>query len=111
MVDFYYKPKPGNINDCVDLAEYNKILAEVNKLSGKLSPVEKELCKILATRFIIFKYDKLADYYSVASKQMQEALEKLRCVIVDTDSAIKNGYLTYFDQYSGLLKEVIDESG
>ena len=40
---------------------------------------------------------------------MQKWLERLHCVIVDTDSAIKNGYFAYMEDYSKLLEDVVDE--
>ena len=106
--DFYYTPKKdASIDKCVDLTEYNKMLADIK--TAKVNESQRDLLILLASRFIVFKYEKLADYYAITTSEMKTWLEKLRCVIVDTDSAIKNGYFTYQESYDALLKEIVNE--
>ena len=109
MSEFYYEPKKsGHIEKCVDVEEYHKILNELNK-DTQLSAEQKEFLRILATRFIVFKYEKIADYYANTDSHMQEWLEKERCVIVDNDKAMKNGYFEYLEDYNSLLEEIVNE--
>lgn len=107
-MSIYYDPKPGKISACVDITEYNKIIWQINGAVG-LNPEQRALLKLLATRFIEFKYEKLADYYSSTDADMQKWLEKLRCVIVDSNSAIQNGYLKYKESYTNLIEGIINE--
>lgn len=109
--DFYYEPnvkKRVYPQDCLDLDEYSALIKQIS-VDDRLTSVQKVFLKHLASRFIVAKYEKLADLYSQSDKVMQEWLEKLHCVIVDTDSAIKNGYFKYMKDYSKLLEDVVNE--
>jgi hypothetical protein len=44
-------------------------------------------------RHIVFDYQKIADYYAHASKEIQELMEKSALVIIDFNKAIQNGYV------------------
>lgn len=110
MSEFYYEPKTKNvkINDCVKADDYLKLVQDINR-DSTLSLEQKQLLKYLATRFIIFRFDKVADYYTITTSNMQDWLEKVRSVIVDTDSAIKNGYIKYKENYSSLIGSIVNE--
>ena len=42
---------------------------------------------------IVFRYDKIADYYANSSAYMQKLMEDSALVIVDIEDAIMNGYV------------------
>lgn len=107
-MSIYYEPKIGAISDCVDIFEFDHFINDINN-DTKLSAEQRRLLKLLATRFLTFRFDKVADYYNVTDKHMQSWLEKLRAVIVDTESAIDHGYLIYKDEYSKLIERVLHE--
>ena len=65
--------------------------------------------KLLATRWIDFKYEKLADYYAIAPQNMKDYLEDLRLVIIDTNRAIEKGLFKYFESYEKLIKDIVSE--
>ena len=48
-------------------------------------------------------------YASTQNSDIKRWLENLRCVIVDTDNAIRSGYFKYLDDYSKLLEGVVDD--
>lgn len=96
-----------DMNKCMDLSEYIRLTDLINA-DKRLSMEQRNFFKLIATRFIVFKYEKLADLYASSDVIMQEWLEKLKCVIVDNDSAIKNGYFDYFDNYNKLLKGIVE---
>lgn len=109
--DFYYEPKVKkrvDLQDCLDVDVYNDLLKQILQ-DSRLTSEQKVFLRLLTSRFIVAKYEKLADLYVQSDKTMQEWLERLHCVIVDTDSAIKNGYFTYMKDYSKLLEDVVDE--
>ena len=111
MADFYYEPKQNkdlSLFDCMDLTEYRNFVTDIQS-DTKLSQREKQNLTLLATRFIEFRYEKLADLYSISDDNMRNWLERLRCVIVDRDSAIKNGYFKYMEDYEKLLNEVVSD--
>ena len=108
--NFYYTPKKNsNIGKCVDITEYNELLQQI-EADKMITKEEKSLLKLLATRFIIFKYEKLADYYATTHAGMQEWLEKMRCVIVDYNAAINNGYFKYNKDYSLLVRSLVNDT-
>lgn len=111
MSDFYYNPKLDmhDMGKCFDISEYLQFVKNIDQ-DSRLSFEQRNFLKILATRFIVFKYEKLADLYASADKNMQEWLERLKCVIVDTDSAIKNGYFEYMDNYASLVEGIVNET-
>lgn len=106
----YYRPKEKDTicTDCVYLEDYLKFTREI-EADDKLSGSQKNVLTALATRFIIFRYEKIADYYAQTNDHMKEWLEKLRCVIVDKDKAIQNGYIKYMEDYEKILGEIVDE--
>lgn len=105
----YYEPKENlNIESMLDISEYNKLLDSID--SSDLSDSQKSFLKLAATRFIRFNYAKIADYYcSIDDTIMKDFIEKLHLVVVDKDSAIKNGYFEYFEEYSKLVEGLIGE--
>jgi hypothetical protein len=108
---FYYEPHLDmtDKNKCVDLTEYLELVKAIDGDSS-LTTNDKNFFKILATRFIVFKYEKLADLYaSTKDANIKRWLEALKSVIVDTDKAIESGYFKYLNDYSMLLEDIVDE--
>lgn len=105
----YYEPKENlNINNLLGLEEYNKIQELIE--NSNVSNSQKQFLKLASTRFIRFNYAKIADYYcSIDDTTMKDFIEKLHLVVVDKDSAIKNGYFEYFYGYSKLIEEIVGE--
>lgn len=110
-MSIYYEPKVNKfigLDECVITDEYYRFISEINA-DNNLTLSEKQFLNLIATRFIEFKYEKIADLYGISRTEFREWLEKLRCVIVDKDSAIKNGYFKYLADYNELLKEVVSD--
>lgn len=108
---FYYEPHLDmtDKNKCMDLAQYLELVNAIDH-DNSLTQNDKNFFKILATRFIVFKYEKLADLYaSTKDANIKRWLEALKCVIVDTDKAIEAGYFNYLKEYSMLLEDIVDE--
>lgn len=110
-MSIYYEPKTNKftgLEECVVADTYYQFVSEINA-DNHLTLSEKQFLKLIASRFIEFKYEKIADVYSISRPEVRGWFEKLRCVIVDRDSAIKNGYFKYLDGYNELLKEVVSD--
>ena len=67
------------------------MLNEINNSS--VTEEQKEFLRFAATRHIVFRYDRVADYYAHQNKEMQELMEHSALVIIDMDDAIANGYV------------------
>ena len=61
--------------------------------NSNVTDEEKKFLRIAAYRHYIFNYDKIAEYYAYASKEMQELMEESALVIIDINDAIMNGYV------------------
>jgi hypothetical protein len=53
---------------------------------------------LAAERHTVFDFKKVADYYSHATEEMQDLMERSALVIIDFDKAIENGYVVLTDQ-------------
>ena len=79
------------LDELCDRDKYEALIEEIERSS--VSAAEKEFLKMAAARHLVFSYNKIADYYTNASKEMQELMEKSALVIIDWDNAIANGYV------------------
>ena len=93
------KNKCPSINELVDTKKYTQLVSEIS--NADITPEQKEFLIKAATRHMVFRYDKIADYYAHQDKTMQELMEKSALVIIDFKDAIANGYVK-------LNKELID---
>jgi len=88
-----YKPrgkKPYLIELC-DKSKTNRLINEIK--SSNLPDDEKEFLILSAFRHCAFNYELIADYYSNASKEMQEFMERSALIIIDFEKSIEFGYL------------------
>lgn len=94
-----------NIHSIYKTIKYDELINHIKQ--SNVSDEEKEFLKLAATRHIIFDYSKIADYYSHASKEMQELMEESALVIIDIDNAIADGYV----KLSRRLEKIMLKSG
>ena len=102
-----YEPKNKKpyILELFDNRKTKRIIQEIN--NSNLSNDEKCFLIKAANRHTVFNYEKIADYYSHASKDMQELMERQALVIIDFNKAYQYGYIKlahdianqYFDNY------------
>lgn len=93
------------LEELYDMQKYSKLITEIN--NSNVSEDEKKFLKFAASRHIVFRYDKIADYYAHADKEMQELMEKSALVIIDLDDAIANGYV----KLSKNIEKIMNETG
>jgi hypothetical protein len=88
-----YEPtgKCPNVFELVDCSKTKRLISEIEQ--SNISESEKKFLIEAAHRHSIFNYSKIADYYSNASKEMQELMEKSALVIIDIGKAIELGYV------------------
>ena len=87
----------------VDKEKTQSLIDEINE--SNLTEEEKEFLRLAAYRHLAFNYKKVADYYAIASDEMQELMEKSALVIIDYEDAIANGYARLNDD----IKEIFDD--
>lgn len=76
--------------------------------NSNVSNEEKEFLRLAATRHIVFNYERIADYYASASKEMQDLMEQSALVIIDFDRAIELGFVQLNDKMRRLYEQELD---
>lgn len=81
------KDKAPKLEELYDDSEYRALLSKLEKVNVKV-PI-KEFLKLSSSRFIKFKYNKIAEYYAHATPEVKELMEDLLLVLVDFDKALE----------------------
>ena len=98
-----YEPQDGEISlsECYDTTKTDTLVSAIN--SAEISEDVKEFLKVAAYRHVAFNYEKFADYYAKATKEVQQLMEDSALVIVDFDKAIEDGFVKmskdFMEQY------------
>lgn len=90
------KNKKPHIFELVDKSKTYRLIREIE--NSNLSIEEKTFLIDASRRHNIFNYEKIADYYSHSSKEMQELMERSALVIIDFEKAIQLGYVKLCDE-------------
>jgi hypothetical protein len=85
------KNKKPHLLELLDDSKTKRIIQQVK--NSDLPDEEKAFLIEAAKRHSVFNYQKIADYYSHASKEMQELMERQALVIIDFDKAYQYGYV------------------
>ena len=96
----------GECPDIGELLQTEKAMSLIEEINQSgVSGKEKEFLRFSAFRHLLFRYDKIAEYYAHANKEMQELMEKSALVIIDFNDAIKNGYAILSEEISKMYDE------
>ncbi len=80
----------------------------INKINTLNLPEDlKTFLYYAAYRFVEFKFDKIAEFYAHADKQVQEIFEDLALVIIDFNDAIQKGFVKLT---KGILKLIENDT-
>lgn len=90
------KGEKPNLSELVNKNKVDDLIKKIN--SSKLDIKEKDFLLIAASRFFVFDYGKIAEYYSHSEKEVQELFEMLALVIIDFNKAISNGFIDFVDE-------------
>ena len=90
-----FEPDDRNIQleDCVNVDKYNELIRRINKelSDGNITEHEAKFLKLCATRWIVFDYSNVAQYYATnASETVQRLLEQSTMILIDVDKAFEN---------------------
>jgi len=102
-----YNPseKFPNVSTLVDCKKTMRLIREIEK--SNVSDEEKRFLIESSHRHSVFNYSRIADYYSHASKEMQELMEKSALVIVDLDRAIELGYVRFSENIRRIQEKTV----
>lgn len=98
--------KPVGIADLLKTDKYVILKKEIMEKfnAGLITKEEANFLVLAATRHILFKYARIADYYSVATEEMQRLMERSALVLLDLEDAVKNEF-TMGRAFIELLKQ------
>lgn len=93
-----YEPKNAkpHLLELINTSKTDRRISEIN--SSNLPDNEKKFLIEAARRHTVFNYEKIADYYANASKEMQDHMERSALVIIDFEKAIEYGYVKLCDE-------------
>lgn len=105
---YHPKNKQPFILELYDDSKTKRLIREIELSS--VSNDEKKFLIEAAKRHTVFNYEKIADYYSHASKETQHLMERSALVIIDFEKAIEYGYVKLcYDIRKQYLEEYGDE--
>lgn len=104
-----YEPSGRRVNvyECYDPQKYKRLVRRID--NSNISDEDKEFLRMAATRHIVFNYERIADYYANANKEMQELMEQSALVIIDFDKAIEQGFVQLNDKMRKLYEQEIGD--
>lgn len=103
-----YEPKnqQPHILELFDKRKTQRLIREIEASSLEIQ--EKSFLIEAARRHTIFNYEKIADYYAHATKEMQNLMENSALVIIDFEKAIQLGYIKLCDE---IKNQYLEEYG
>lgn len=96
--------KKPNLSELYNKDKYKELISDIE--TSNIDKTDKEFLKAAASRFIIFNYNKIADYYAHSNKKVQELMEQLALVIIDFNKAIEQGFISLTED---LAKEYLNQ--
>lgn len=101
-----YQPSgeaPPPIKKLCDTKKYEQLISAIE--SAEIPDDVKDFLRLAAARHIVFNYKHIAEFYVFQEPEVQRLMEQSALVILDIDSAIKNGYV----KLCKTLEEIINE--
>ena len=88
-----YEPQDGDVSlsDCYCTSKVDLLVSAIDE--AEISEDVKSFLKVAAYRHTKFNYEKVADYYAKAPKEVQKLMEDSALVIIDIDKAIEGGFV------------------
>lgn len=96
------------ISELFDREKFQQLVNEI-EVSDFLTKDEKDFLYFAAHRHIVFHYDKIAEFYAHAKKELQQLMENNALVIIDFNKAIEDGFVKMTQDLSLASSENGDE--
>ena len=91
------------LTELVKTAKTESLIAKINE-SNAPDDIKEFLIKA-SYRHLAFNYQKIAEFYAHADKEIQELMEQSALVIIDYDDAMKYGYLRIKNEVTNMVEE------
>lgn len=101
----FYEPTGNDMSlkELVDTSKRDALMLEIQQ--ADIPEDVQEFLIMASQRHLVFDYRNIADYYSNASEEVQELMERSALVIIDFEDAIKNGYVKLADNITELIPD------
>lgn len=89
-----------------ELYDIEKTKQLINEIDA--APIDREVkdfLKLAAGRHTVFNYEKIAEYYAHAPKEIQELMENSALVIIDFNKALEKGYVVLSQEIANQYSE------
>lgn len=93
-----------DLSDLYDDTKAKKFVSKIKQ--SDVDPNIKDFLINAALRHMIFNYDKIADFYAHADKDVQELMEDIALIIIDFEKAIELGYVNINEK---IAEQYLDE--
>ena len=100
-----YEPSGDNpmLSEIYDTTKRDGLIEQIE--AANIPDDVKRFLITAAGRHTVFHYDKIADYYANASKEVQGLMEQSALVIIDMGGAIDNGFVKLANKIAAQYKE------
>lgn len=95
------------VSELFDVKKTESLIDKINE--SELGEDLKTFLRAAAYRHTVFNYSKIADFYAHSEKDVQELMERSALVIIDIDSAIRDGYMELVASIDDLFDEENEE--
>ena len=96
----------GEKPELADLVDTSKADLLKSKIKTEDMPDDvRVFMEHAANRHNVFNYEKVAEFYAHANKELQEVMEESALVIIDFGKAIENGYVKMSEEVAALYGE------
>jgi len=102
--------EPPTIEELTDTDKRNELVSRIEQ--ANVPEDIKSFLKMAAERHVVFHYDRIAEYYCHAPKEVQTLMEDSALIIIDFEDAIEGGYVkAKMDFDAEFLKEYGQNEG
>ena len=92
-----------DIADLIDMTRASELTAKISR--ADLTEEEKLFLLMAAQRHIVFRYDKIAEFYAHSRPEIQQLMEDSALVIIDFDRAIELGFVRLTKDIAGAFED------
>lgn len=97
--------KQVTLEECVNVDQFVKYMDEIDKYKSenKINEQQYKFLKLAASRFIVFNFENIAEYFCQTNADMQRIMQDLALVLIDYDDALKASVVDCVDFTNKIL--------
>jgi len=92
-----FEPTGKNVSlkSCINSEKCKSLISEINAYlkQGLIDEEQADFLKLCATRFLVYSYSDIAEYYCKSSEPMKKLMEKQSLILLDINKSLENSIL------------------